>query len=215
MRWFAGGNAVATLTAMVGTDTEGMVSRKQAAELAGCSQATVRRAEGIDIRVERHPLIGRDGKPRGTRVWLCRADVVKWAAARRRDEPIGESAAGNVSTSIGIDGRAMARILKLFREGAEPVDVAIDLEVELETVMAVWRQYHDALGHTPPGERLDALDAMVQWLRQQLELVPRDSQGERVDQYLPWLLESELPGIRNALHSLRCQIEAVSDSRTP
>lgn len=109
------------------------IGRVEAAQLAGCSTATIRRAEGNGIETTREPLSGPGGTFRGTRVLLLKADVLKWADARSK---VSSSPAG---------GPNMSRLLEALRRGQSPPAVAVAFGVGLGVVMDMWQQYVDAM----------------------------------------------------------------------
>lgn len=174
---------------VMGVAAEEFITRKQAAVLVGCSQATVRRAEDDSIRTKREPISGPNGKQHGSRVLLLRTDVDRWAAQRTAVRPSEQTApVAPKASGSPVDGAVTASVLRQFRDGEHPVDVAIDLSLELTTVMELWRQYNEALLHEAPVSRLQRVEDSLAWLMQDAGDVPRDDNGARLDRSLPWLL---------------------------
>jgi hypothetical protein len=190
-----------------------LMTRRQVAVLAGCSAATVRRAEGKELRTQREALADADGNDAGSRVLILREDAEPWArrwratnaprpevSHRRTDLREGEGT--GVPAAAYVDGPTMAAALRMFTEGAEPVAVAIELQVALADVMAVWREYHAALQVQAPEGRLAELEGAVHALQLDAMSVPRDALGRRLDAHLPMLLQRWLPNLSSGLEAI-------------
>lgn len=192
---------------------EERLTRKQAAAVVGCSEATIRRAEGTHIRAAKEPIVTASGEVRGERTLLSGPDVRRFAEQKRgpslATDTLDATDHGSATSSLG--GPLMARLLRLFRDGVEPVDAAIEMEIALSVVMGAWREYHDALGATAPLPRLEAAERAIEWLTREVASAPRDADGRRLDEFLPWIV-SELSRLAVTVASLRTDIELLDRS---
>ena len=112
-------------------DCGGYISRHEASQLAQCSQATVRRAEGDSIRTKHGTLASRNGRSMGVRVLLCEEDVIAWASKR--------------APAALKRGSSLPEIYGALRAGDNPVDIAIRLGLDLDVVMTAWKECEEAL----------------------------------------------------------------------
>ncbi len=106
------------------------MTRKQVADLAECSMATVRRAEK-DLRTKlSSPL---------NQVMIHRDDAESWAElyTEQRSKRSVLRREANKPTSLSM--------IRMFRDGSAPVDVALELQIPLTDAMAAWNEYQSSM----------------------------------------------------------------------
>lgn len=143
------------------------LGRSEAARLAGCSIASIRRAEQLgELAFE---------VDEGGVHWFDRAAIERWVARKKKPHAnpieIPRTAQTQDPKRPRVDMKVAAVAYERFEQGARPIDVATELQLSGEIVCDLfrdWRTLGRLDGDTVMGQRIVATNQELDSLRQEI-----------------------------------------------